>query len=154
MLKAFGRGPARIAPNLTPMVDMVFLLIVFFVLVAQINTVERFELTLPNVAEAESNPIGPEGRLVINVVPRGRAAAMRGEYRLGSTMYAGDEEGLALLVEALQVARSRAPDLEALIRASRDEAYERVHPALDACARAGIGRVQLVTDPTARRAGL
>ena len=44
MTRAFARGPASIEANLTPMIDIVFLLVVFFVLVSQIvdlDTVRR-----------------------------------------------------------------------------------------------------------------
>jgi biopolymer transport protein ExbD len=37
----YRRGPAQISANLTPMIDVTFLLIVFFVLVSQIVEVEN-----------------------------------------------------------------------------------------------------------------
>ena len=44
MSTVYRRGPAAIEANLTPMIDMTFLLIVFFVLVSQISELEVVEM--------------------------------------------------------------------------------------------------------------
>ena len=48
------RGPAEIHANLTPMIDVTFLLIVFFVLVSQIVEVENVEI---ESARARVDPV-------------------------------------------------------------------------------------------------
>ena len=47
MSSVFKRGNAKIEANLTPMIDVTFLLIVFFVLVSQIVEVENVPMSLP-----------------------------------------------------------------------------------------------------------
>ena len=51
MSRIHKRGTAELHANLTPMIDVTFLLIVFFVLVSQIVEVENVELKLPELEE-------------------------------------------------------------------------------------------------------
>ena len=54
--KIHKRGTAELHANLTPMIDVVFLLIVFFVLVSQIVEVENVEMRLPELVEPATQP--------------------------------------------------------------------------------------------------
>ena len=69
MSTIYKRGNAEISANLTPMIDVTFLLIVFFVLVSQIVEVENVEMELPKPTEPLTEKLGEEQRAVINVVP-------------------------------------------------------------------------------------
>ena len=80
--------------------------------------------------------------MVINVVPRDRAGS---PYRLGALEFDGDRQGLDALVRQLVQERERDPQSIVLVRADRAEAYERVHPVLQAVSDAGLTRVQLLT---------
>ena len=51
MSRAFRRGRTDVQANLTPMIDVTFLLIVFFVLVSQIVEVENVDLLLPELED-------------------------------------------------------------------------------------------------------
>jgi len=74
------RDSEPIAANLTPMIDVVFLLIVFFVLVSQIVEVENVDLDLPRPQDPASELPGEQPRIVINVLPD--EAGQAGGYRL------------------------------------------------------------------------
>lgn len=128
------RGPARIAANLTPMIDVTFLLIVFFVLVSQIVEVESVPLSLPELADPATAPMGEERRTVINVVPTsgGRAEA----YRLGARSFAATPEGAAQLARELGALFAADPTLRVNLRADRGTRYEFVRPALRAVSEA------------------
>ena len=56
MSSIFRRGPAQAQANITPMIDVVFLLIVFFVLVSQIVDLESVDLDLPTPEHAATHP--------------------------------------------------------------------------------------------------
>lgn len=142
-----------VAPNLTPMIDVVFQLFIFFLLVAQFSAQQSIELKLPRLAGDERDDAGSESRLVINVVPPERAAEMGGDFRVGGRSFMNTEEGLARLSEALRDAAQRRPGAKVLVRAGRTERYERVHPVLDAASRAGLAQVELVTAPPASAPG-
>ena len=66
MSAVYKRGLAKVEANLTPMIDMTFLLIVFFVLVSQVVDNESADLELPRLTDPASEPASEENRAVIN----------------------------------------------------------------------------------------
>ncbi len=59
--------PEELELNMSPMIDVVFLLIMFFLVVSEIATYDRIEdLTLPNASEAKAEDVMPD-RLIISV---------------------------------------------------------------------------------------
>lgn len=80
---SFGEPPARRRPSLTPMIDVVFLLLVFFMLAARFGLDQTIPLPLAGAAGDWSGPprlvdIGPEA-LALNGAPvaeDGLAAAL------------------------------------------------------------------------------
>jgi biopolymer transport protein ExbD len=117
--------------NMTPMIDVVFLLIIFFLVSSHLAKQEaQMELPLP-VAESGSTPDDVQTqRITVNVL------------RDGSLLLAGkpvrDEELQQRLATAIA---ARGRDLEVRIRSDRAVEYRRVEPILIACARAGIWNV-------------
>ena len=91
MSKIHRRGPAELHANLTPMIDVTFLLIVFFVLVSQIVEVESVPMSLPEPLEPLTERLGEEPRAMINVVPAAGGAAAA--YRLGTRSFSPDRSG-------------------------------------------------------------
>jgi biopolymer transport protein ExbD len=122
----------------------VFLLITFFMLVAQIQRTRLVSLELPMLSADETAPSAPDDSAVVNVLPIGPDGQTRG-YRVGARTFSETPEGLAELSEALQQLATRDANVRVLVRASRLEAYERVHPLLAAIAQTGVTRVNLVT---------
>jgi biopolymer transport protein ExbD len=128
------RGPADIHANLTPMIDVTFLLIVFFVLVSQIVEVENVELELPELPDPASAMAGEEQRVVVNVVPAldGTARA----YRTGGVSFPADADGAIALGAAIERRFASAPNLRVSFRADRRTEHASIQPALDAIANA------------------
>lgn len=143
------RAPTRkplISPDLTPMVDVVFLLIVFFIVVAQITTNERLDLTLPELRNALTVKPGDDRRVILNVAPAEQEPAVGGGYLLGHRAYPDTDAGIGALTDRLATLVARDPAIAVTVRADRVERYERVHAALRACAEAGVTRVNLVAE--------
>jgi len=136
--------PAHVRANLTPMIDVVFLLVIFFMLVAQISRTQIAELDPPEITNAVSAHIGDETRLVVNIVPGDSKA---GAYRLGGLTFDATERGASDLSSAIVRAHARTPGVQVHVRADRSERYARVHPALEAVRAAGIETVRLVIRP-------
>jgi biopolymer transport protein ExbD len=138
------RGPSSFEANMTPLIDMAFLLIVFFVLVSQVASAEFVELALPQPASDAARRPDDRQRIVLNVVPARDAGAAA--YRLGRREFAPDREGLRALVDALARAMRGQPGIDVNIRADRSTAYSWVRPAMDAVADAlaesGIDRAR------------
>ena len=133
--------------NMTPLIDVVFQLIIFFLLAAQFSRQQAVELDLPRVETHASDPIESEARAVINVVSQSDSPGADARYRVGSRLFDASEEGLAQLAEALRAVKDRSGRVHALIRASRAEPFEHIHPAMRAVQRAGIERIELVVAP-------
>lgn len=149
------RSPARhrpyhLQPNLTSLIDVVFLLLVFFLLATQLTEEKRVEMTLPALDNRESAPMPPGGddaRVIVNVVPESLEIELGGAYVVDKDAFAGDASGVASLAERLRLARRNNPDVRVLLRAARNEHYQRVHPAMQAVTLAGVAGVDLVTVP-------
>ena len=63
------RGAVKPTLNITPLIDVVFLLIVFFLLVNNIVTDEVPELKLPELEKPETRQNADENRIIINIIP-------------------------------------------------------------------------------------
>ena len=132
---------------MTPMIDVVFLLIIFFMLVAQLSRERTITLDLPSFEHRQSIPITSESQLVINVAPDDEVVP----WRIAHLAFDDSADGRRRLAEVLQHARRRMPDISVLIRADRVERYDRVQPLMAAVADAGITEVGLVTIPPDRQ---
>lgn len=126
------RGPGSFEANMTPLIDMAFLLIVFFVLVSQVASAEFVQLELPRPASDAAQRPDDRQRIVVNVVPARDGGAAG--YRLGKREFTPDPQGLRELVATLARAMKGQPGVEVNIRADRTTAYSWVRPAMDAVA--------------------
>ncbi|MEM8836086.1 MAG: biopolymer transporter ExbD [Planctomycetota bacterium] len=141
------REPAQVRANLTPMIDVVFLLIIFFLLVAQISRTRRVELDLPEIREAQAGEASRDQQVIINVVPLSQSLGAGDSYRVGLRSFGRDGASLERLTTELRRSLERQPETSLLLRADRTESYERVHPAIKAARAAGFEQVELVTRP-------
>ena len=128
MSSIFKRGPARPQANITPMIDVTFLLIVFFVLVSQIVDLEQVDMELPAPEQAATRLPGDEPRAVVNVVP-GRAGGIAA-YQLGSRRFEPTTAGLGGLRNALIELYQATPIMRVNLRADRGTDYRWVAPVL------------------------
>jgi len=137
------RGPARVRANLTPLIDVVFLLIVFFVLVAQITSAERVEIPLPVAADLQAEDPPSDRRVVLNILPPEADQEKAGSILLGADAFGRDEDGLRSLRSRLAAIRARDPGVAVIVRAAAGEAYAAVHDVVLACQEAGMQRVNV-----------
>lgn len=69
-------------PNMMPLIDVVFLLLIFFLIASRFEQEEReLKVVLPEVAEAQ--PLALTQELVINITPEGKYVVARQEYSEG-----------------------------------------------------------------------
>lgn len=146
MSAIYKRGNAEVSANLTPMIDVTFLLIVFFVLVSQIVEVENVDMNLPEPIDALTEPVGEEQRMVINVVPD-QSDSIEG-YRVGTSQFRSDVEGVEALTELLTTMFRKNPDIVVNLRADQRTHYQWVEPAMQAVVNAA--RRTGVVDMSAR----
>jgi biopolymer transport protein ExbD len=117
--------------NMTPMIDVVFQLIIFFLLSGHLARQEvHLELPLPTAGSGESPAEENKTRLTINV--RGDGGLL-----LGSRPVTPQELQLRLAQERAKT----GADLEVRIRSDRGAPYRQIEPVLLASARAGLWNV-------------
>ncbi|MDZ4830524.1 MAG: biopolymer transporter ExbD [Phycisphaerae bacterium] len=128
------RRRARAAPpqvslgaNLTSLIDLSFLLVVFFVLVGRISSTERVALHPPTPRDPASELPGDESRVVLNVLA---SSASDEAYALGSDRFRGDTGGLTALRTRLVDVYLANPKARVNLRADRAARYDRVEPVM------------------------
>lgn len=141
----FKKGAAELEANLTPMIDVTFLLIVFFVLVSQIVEVESVAMALPEPVDPMTAPMGEEQRAVINVVPGPGGGAVG--YRLGGRAFGTGADGLAALSSRLTELFAANPKLAVNLRADRSTEYRHVQPVLESISSAAAGVPGVAVEP-------
>jgi biopolymer transport protein ExbD len=112
--------------NLTPMIDIVFLLIIFFMVGTKFTELERkITLRVPEVADRGALTAAPE-RKVVNV------------YRDGTITLDKDTVTLEQLTGDLADARRQYEDLGVLVRGDAKGEFQLVASVLNACKQAGV----------------
>lgn len=123
--------PRRTGFNMTPMIDVVFLLIIFFLVSSHLARQEtQMELALPVAESGDKDPLTETPRITIN---------LRED---GSLTFAGRKIVEADLGNRLVDARNElGNDVEVRIRCSRLVPYGGVEPIMLACTKSGIWNV-------------
>ncbi len=112
--------------NLTPMIDIVFLLIIFFMVGTKFTEIERrLTLEVPQVQEA--GPLAP--------VPKARTVNV---FRDGRIELDGKATSLERLTAELTSAVEQYPETGVIVRGDGETAFQQVAEVLAACRRAGI----------------
>lgn len=121
--------------NVTPMIDVVMCLIIFYMLVGKLVLDTRSDVFLP---ESRS---GTEEReadtIVVNIVPRDGGAAI---------VVDGRDIPAALLEGLLRDRLERRPESIVQVRGGRDLPWGEIAPLVDACRGLGIAEVHLAAE--------
>ncbi len=126
------------ALNLTPMIDVVFLLIVFFMVGTKFTELERkIGLRVPEVSNVEALTPAPEPR-VVNVFADGQVT-------LDRTPVASLDQ----LTRRLAAAKAQYRDLGVLVRGDANGRFQRVAEVLNACRRAKVSELGISVRPAA-----
>jgi biopolymer transport protein ExbD len=117
--------------NLTSMIDVVFLLLIFFLVGTQFSDEERsIDLQVPAVADTAALTAAPEQR-VVNVYRDGRITLDR------------EDVTLEVLTQKLASARSQYSGLGVVVRGDGGGPFQRVAEVLNACKQAGISELAI-----------
>lgn len=126
------------AINLTPMVDVVFQLILFFLLGTKFTEMERkIGLEIPRVTAGQALAATAD-RHVINIYPD------------GAITFNGMPVSLDQLVRRLQAAPEQGPSAAVLVRAHAHGPFQQVANVLNACKQAGIRELGIAVMPIER----
>lgn len=119
--------------NMTPMIDVVFQLLIFFMLATTyIDPEKALELKLPE-AESGTEPSAESDEIVINVLRDGRL------------VLSGQELNKESLSDALKRAAQRNRETPVMIRGDREVHHEAIVSVMDACGIAGLVNLSVGT---------
>jgi biopolymer transport protein ExbD len=117
--------------DLTPMIDVVFLLIIFFMVGTKFAEWERtIALNVPELSDGGALTETPEARTV-NV------------YSDGTITFHGEAVTLVQLTEKLAALKAENPRLQVQVRGDRASLLQHVAEVFQACKRAGVGELGL-----------
>lgn len=123
--------------NLTPLIDVVFLLLIFFMVSTTFETRPALELTLPESASAEAAAASP---LRVSI-------SEQGEYALNGSVVDDRKALQEALAGRVDVARKQGLVIEADARAR----HQAVVAVLDEAAALNISRVRIATTIQSRQ---
>lgn len=117
----------RPSVNVTPLVDMMFILIIFFLVTTQFQQEERdIQVNLPETRTGETLSSAARSLIVINV-------RRNGNYVIRDKIMSPDE-----LRDLIVQAVARNPDQKVLVRADKQALHGYVAAAIALCKQAGI----------------
>ena len=129
------RGAADVEVNLTPLIDVVFLLLIFFMISTQFKAAAELDLVLPTATAAQST--GDTQSVLVTVTRTGQ--------------YAVDQVRLKASTEAsLMAALQRAADLETngvRVEADADASHQSVVTVLSVLSKLNVEQVAIVSLP-------
>ncbi len=137
--------------DMTPMVDVAFLLLTFFILTTQFRPPQVAEIILPESNSAFKVPdkdvmtitVDTYGKIYLGVDSENLRAILFGvENRLKSGIEVSTEQ----LATLLQNARIKNPKLRTMIRADKNSEYGIIERVMDVLQKTKITRFNLVTD--------
>ncbi|TWT73581.1 biopolymer transport protein ExbD [Posidoniimonas polymericola] len=124
----YRRENDSVSMNMTPLIDVVFLLIIFFLVSSHLARQEtQLDLDLPDAASGELAQASTARVVTVNLLPT------------GELMVAGESTPAAELTAKLEreVQRDQTP-VEVRLRSDRSVPYGDVEPILAACAKANV----------------
>lgn len=121
--------------NLTPMIDIVFLLIIFFMVGTRFTEIEQqYDIELPEATAVQPLTARPDA-LVINVA------------RSGDIRVSGELLTMTELRQKLSEARQAYADQKVLIRGDGEGVYQGIIDVMDACHQADLNELSLGFQP-------
>ncbi|MBQ2620669.1 MAG: biopolymer transporter ExbD [Thermoguttaceae bacterium] len=131
------RGSA-VGFNMTPMIDIVFQLIIFFLVSSHLAQSQmQYVFDLPEAKTGQEQLETTKAtKIVINLLPPEEGGT---EYTI---LLAGEPVDIPTLKKKLTYERSKKQQMEIHIRASQKTPYKIVEPILTACAQSGVWDVR------------
>jgi len=124
--------------NLTPMIDVVFLLVIFFMVGSHFGEAEgRIEVNVPGVGELRSMTRVPDERLV--------EVTGDGLITLDNTIVSEQQ-----LADHLRFARSQYPDIKVAVRGDGQSSFQRVAEVLQVIRSTGVTQMGIAARSTRR----
>jgi len=120
--------------NLTPLIDVVFLLLIFFMVSTTFEHQSRIQIELPEATAEASRPEEQSLEIIID---------SQGRYFIGEQQVVNTQ--LKTLKGAISKALGEREDIPVIIRADANTPHQAVITALDATSQLGLIHISLAT---------
>ena len=134
-----GRPPIRF--NMTPMIDVVFLLVIFFMLVSQFSSAEHVEIEVPDPYESQAAEVTIPEKVIINI--QYTYEDLPPAFLIGSL----NIDSLDELSRRLKRQQRESPNLEVVLRADKRVPYSYVRQVMQIIAANRIEVFHIVAKP-------
>jgi len=120
--------------NITPLIDIVFLLLIFFMVSTTFQKESELRVQLPEAEQRET--VQPQSPLEIVI-------SADGQYAIGGRTLA--DNSLSTLIQSLRSAVGEDREQPLIVRADARTPHQAVVRAMDAAARLGLSRLSIAT---------
>lgn len=131
--------------NMTPLIDVTFLLLTYFMLASHYATAEKPDMSLPQPDESQAIDRRLEEKVIVNMLYES------GLHRPALTFGPMPVASLAELSGRLSELAARNPRAEVVLRADRRLRYGDVRKVMEAIAAQKLSRLQVVAEMDANR---
>jgi len=129
MAQSLTRKSRKVVINIVPLVDVLIVLIFFFLMTMQFRNVTTLNLTLPKIETAGKNKF--DKNIVIEVAQDGR-------FLVNGTAMEREQ-----LEPALRQLKPVADEITVLIRADEDTLLKNLTFIMDSCRKSGLDKIRL-----------
>jgi biopolymer transport protein ExbD len=152
------RGPTSPEMNMTPLIDVTFQLIIFFLLVSNIVSKENVPMIVPRLTETQAREMGETERVVVNVAPEDFDQGDREVNEANAhLLHSGEAKEVKVSLETydptdvagiknhIQEATANNEKVEVVLRADSALYYKEIQRVMSAITSAGVSKINLVT---------
>ncbi|MCK6474275.1 MAG: biopolymer transporter ExbD [Planctomycetes bacterium] len=135
----------------TPLIDVVFQLMIFFMCVTEIAKAELESLTLPIARNAIEDVDAPKNRVIINITysVSFTKKSVTSDIIISKEPY-NDQDKLIAMLKARAAAGGLVDgvsDMTVKVRADHRAEYQKIQQVMVACMKAGINKISIGAEP-------
>jgi len=141
----------EVSLNLAPLIDVVFLLLIFFMITTTFNKNNVIDLTLPEASSQQTQP--PEFTINITVSKLDEVIVESDQTRFSGIPGSESRQTLSEKIQqAIDLLRNENPDLSdspptVVIEADKASSHGRIIQLMDAISQLGINKIQFAVVP-------
>lgn len=136
------RKPEGLTFNATPLVDVIFMLTIFFMLVTRFSSAEQIPMDLPKPENSLAKVPKGTDRIIVNC--RLADPADPDSHDVLYSIGPNRPEALSVIAERLKSMKKRTPEMTVVVRADRRLHYVQVRAVMSVVANCGIEMLNVV----------
>lgn len=133
-----------IGVNMTPMIDVVFLLIIFFMVVSQVVSSETQQIDLPKPDASQARDFAGQRKTTVTLIGDGTGTIA--QRKVGPDIVADNAEMIARLMHAERTAAITGQVVHVVLRADRTIAFRHVRQIIAGIAQANLTLMDIAAE--------